>query len=304
MFKLFSCHFILNYLVPVVFVNIFLAIAVDKLSEVQALKDDINKRTEEQEEIRKERQEKITALKRPQKIRQTFSKLLGLTQVNTDSPSPRRKEYPRRAKSLTDVPVPKKRGSDERVRASSLKETTTSSREILEVQQQVQASAKLNPLSSFAQSSFSDSFDEQGASASSRSRAYSIMATPPSAHHKASPLLRDERYLPSSISSQESSDEKSPVERSDSKVLEASTSRVSLAECGPQTSCPADQRERPNKLPVRNYERTQSLPTIDPRKISIASSRLESEGGLHMRVSKGSLIKQPAFEDTRCRGWG
>ena len=49
--------------VSVILLSIFLAVSVDKLSEVQQMKKDISMRTEQQQEMRKERREQLDALK-------------------------------------------------------------------------------------------------------------------------------------------------------------------------------------------------------------------------------------------------
>ena len=101
----------LDYSLTVIFVNVFLAIAVDKLSEINAVKEDMTLRTEQQEEKRKERKEQLDALKnptRPQKLRQTLQRVFLFTSsVRANSDAQQRKKTPRRVRSLINVPMDK-----------------------------------------------------------------------------------------------------------------------------------------------------------------------------------------------------
>ena len=101
----------LDYSLIVIFVNVFLAIAVDKLSEINAVKEDMTLRTEQQEEKRKERKEQLDALKnptRPQKLRQTLQRVFLFTSsVRANSDAQQRKKTPRRVRSLINVPMDK-----------------------------------------------------------------------------------------------------------------------------------------------------------------------------------------------------
>lgn len=65
-------------MLPVILVNAFLALSVDKLSEIRDLEEDASKEKETEEKERKEREEQLTALKNPkvEVRRRTIRRLL------------------------------------------------------------------------------------------------------------------------------------------------------------------------------------------------------------------------------------
>lgn len=93
--------------------NIFLAIAIDKLSEVNSVKEDSSHRSEQREEQRREREEQLLALKnptQPSSLSQTLRRVLVFYSANLKQQEEQqltRRKRSRRARGSLTIPLPK-----------------------------------------------------------------------------------------------------------------------------------------------------------------------------------------------------
>lgn len=95
-------------MITVVLVQVFLALAVGKLSEVRALEEDTVKETEMRDEIRKAREEQIHALKNPEEPQVRRRTLRSAIRFYVDNPSQRTGAIPKRYWRQVSQPVPRK----------------------------------------------------------------------------------------------------------------------------------------------------------------------------------------------------
>ena len=280
-------------------ISVFLAIAVDKLSEVRSLEEDTIEETEKMLERRKEREEQISALKNPNAPQVQRRTIRRVMRYLADNPSERVNQMKQRKKKQLAFQLDLKRGSsliNPPAAGYASRRTSGSYRR--------STSAPINSeVNTSVTGSESESVPPSSASAHGKTSIVSQTSSPASTPRQRNPLRLMKRrsdyfdkqkmrlggWLPSSASPSTQSSLTSSIESQDTSSIERKASRGQAASFndddsvfddeGPSgriterhfsvASTPEASKLREHPLMV-SYERTQSYPGISTYEVEVS----------------------------------